>query len=147
MTTMFMRTITDAANITTVLNLSLNILQAIELSTPYIQENIDIKGWITHTIYDGSTKGTQPYTMAQQKECNYEQWFISGQHNHIQSMRINLYNAPRSILITYTRVPTTLTTQPCTMTQEWPHGTTPWYHQQRSEESRIRKSNHHYITP
>ena len=56
MTTIFMRTITDATSITIVINLSLNILQAIELSTSYIQEIIDIKGWITHTIYDGSTK-------------------------------------------------------------------------------------------
>ena len=53
---MFMRTIANATKITTVLNLSLNILQAIELSTSYIQEIIDIEGWITHTIYDGSTK-------------------------------------------------------------------------------------------
>ena len=53
---MFMRTTTNATNITTVIKFSLNILQAIELSTSYIQEIIDIKGWIAYTIYDGSTK-------------------------------------------------------------------------------------------
>ena len=105
MTTMFMRTITNATNITTVINLSLNILQAVELSTSYIQENIDIKGWIMYTIYDGSTKETQPYTMVQQKECNYEQWFNSRQHNHIQNTRIDLSKAPRLILIVITYIP------------------------------------------